>query len=130
MDDTLYYESQKLYGLKLFLTEFSNIKQREAIEVNLWDEYLMYAYIFGIADEVVKQFKNLYPEVVVEMQNMNMDFDTFIFINDISRSSVSSARSAKSEAEAKASSYSSGGGGFSSGGGGGGSFGGGGGGSR
>ena len=130
MDDTLYYESQKLYGLKLFLTEFSNIKQREAIEVNLWDEYLMYAYIFGIADKVAKQFKNLYPEVVVEMQNMNMDFDTFIFINDISRSSVSSARSAKSEAEAKASSYSSGGGGFSSGGGGGGSFGGGGGGSR
>ena len=130
MDDTLYYESQKLYGLKLFLTEFSNIKQREAIEVNLWDEYLMYAYIFGIADKVVKQFKNLYPEVVVEMQNMNMDFDTFIFINDISRSSVLSARSAKSEAEAKASSYSSGGGGFSSGGGGGGSFGGGGGGSR
>ena len=130
MDDTLYYESQKLYGLKLFLTEFSNIKQREAIEVNLWDEYLMYAYIFGIADKVAKQFKNLYPEVVVEMQNMNMDFDTFIFINDISRSSVLSARSAKSEAEAKASSYSSGGGGFSSGGGGGGSFGGGGGGSR
>ena len=130
MDDTLYYESQKLYGLKLFLTEFSNIKQREAIEVNLWDEYLMYAYIFGIADKVAKQFKNLYPEVVVEMQNMNMDFDTFIFINDISRSSVTSARSAKSEAEAKASSYSSGGGGFSSGGGGGGSFGGGGGGSR
>ena len=130
MDDTLYYESQKLYGLKLFLTEFSNIKQREAIEVNLWDEYLMYAYIFGIADKVAKQLKNLYPEVVVEMQNMNMDFDTFIFINDISRSSVLSARSAKSEAEAKASSYSSGGGGFSSGGGGGGSFGGGGGGSR
>ena len=130
MDDTLYEESKKLYGLKLFLEHFSNIKEKEAIEVNLWDEYLMFAYIFGIADKVAKQFKNLYPEIKDIMQQSNytsdFDFDTFIFINNISKSSYSAA----SNARAAASSYSSGGGGFSSGGGGGGSFGGGGGGSR
>ena len=126
MDDTLYEESKKLFGLKLFLDEFSNIKDREAIEVNLWDEYLMYAYIFGNAKKVMQQFKNLYPEIQTEMENYNLDYDTLYFLNHISYSSASAATSARSAAQ----SYSSGGGGFSSGGGGGGSFGGGGGGSR
>lgn len=124
MDDVLYEDSKKLYGLKLFLEEFSKIDTKEAIEVKLWDEYLMFAYIFGIADKVAKQFKNLYPEYIENLDNV--DFDTIIFLNTISTRSVSAASTARSRAE----SYSSGGGGFSSGGGGGGSFGGGGGGSR
>ena len=124
MDDVLYEDSKKLYGLKLFLEEFSKIDTKEAIEVKLWDEYLMFAYLFGIADKVAKQFKNLYPEYIESLDNI--DFDTIIFLNTISARSVSAANSARSRAE----SYSSGGGGFSSGGGGGGSFGGGGGGSR
>ena len=126
MSDTLYEDSKKLYGLKLFLDEFSNIKEREAIEVNLWDEYLMFAYIFGNAKKVMKQFKDLYPEIETQMENYNLDYDTLYFLNTISYSSASAATSARSAAQ----SYSSGGGGFSSGGGGGGSFGGGGGGSR
>ena len=124
MDDVLYEDSKKLYGLKLFLEEFSKIDTKEAIEVKLWDEYLMFAYLFGIADKVAKQFKNLYPEYIENLDNI--DFDTIIFLNTISVRSVSAANTARSRAQ----SYSSGGGGFSSGGGGGGSFGGGGGGSR
>lgn len=121
MDDTIYNESVKLYGLKRFLDEFSRMDTKEVLEVKLWDEYLMYAYIFGIADKVAKQLKNLYPEVI---QEYNYDYNTLILISNISNSGVSAASSARSAAE----SYSSGGGGFSSGGGGGGSFGGGGGG--
>ena len=64
MDDTIYNESVKLYGLKRFLDEFSRMDTKEVLEVKLWDEYLMYAYIFGIADKVAKQLKNLYPEVI------------------------------------------------------------------
>ena len=116
MDDTIYDDSVKLFGLKKFLTEFSNMKTREALEVHIWDEYLMFAYIFGIADKVAKQLKELYPEVLV---NNDIDYGTLVYINHISTSSVSAASSARS---------SSGGGGYSSGGGGGGSFGGGGGG--
>lgn len=121
LNDTLYYESVKLYGLKKFLEEFSTIDKKEVIEVKLWDEYLMFAYIFGIADKVAKQLKNLYPEIIEEY---NYDYDTLIFINNISISSVKAASSARSAAQ----NYSAGGGGFSVGGGGGGSFGGGGGG--
>ena len=123
MDDTIYEESVKLYGLKKFLDEFSKIDTREVLEVHIWDEYLMFAYIFGIADKVAKQLKNLYPEVLTNQDNY-VDFDTLMYINYISTRSVNAATTAMSRAE----SYSSGGGGFSSGGGGGGSFGGGGGG--
>ena len=121
MDDTIYKDSKELYGLKLYLNEFSSINTKEVMEVHLWDEYLMFAYIFGIADKVTKQLKNLYPEVI---KDYNIDFDTLLYINYISTRSVNAASNARSRAE----SYSSGGGGFSSGGGGGGSFGGGGGG--
>lgn len=124
MDDTIYDESVKLYGLKKFLDEFSEMKTKEVMEVHLWDEYLMFAYIFGIADKVAKQLKNLYPEVFEENGIDGIDYETLAYINYISHRSVSAASSARSRAE----SYSSGGGGFSSGGGGGGSFGGGGGG--
>lgn len=121
LDDTIYEESIKLYGLKRFLDEFSQMNTKEVLEVKIWDEYLMFAYIFGNADKVAKQLKNLYPEVI---EQSNFDYDTLVFINNISTTSVSAASAARSAAE----SYSSGGGGFSSGGGGGGSFGGGGGG--
>ena len=121
MDDTIYEDSKELYGLKLYLNKFSSINTKEVMEVHLWDEYLMFAYIFGIADKVTKQLKNLYPEVI---KDYNIDFDTLLYINYISTRSVNAASNARSRAE----SYSSGGGGFSSGGGGGGSFGGGGGG--
>ena len=98
------------------------MKNKEAIEVKLWDEYLTFAYLFGMADKVAKQFKDLYPEVVREMEANNLDYGTFIYINSLSNRTVHAASAARQAAE----SYSGGGGGFSSGGGGGGSFGGGG----
>ena len=126
MDDKIYEDSIQLYGLKKYLEEFSRMDTKEVMEVKLWDEYLMFAYLFGIASQVAKQLKDMYPEVIEQMQNQNFDYDTLLFVNNISMRSVSAATSARRAAE----SYSSGGGGFSSGGGGGGSFGGGGGGSR
>ena len=127
MDDKIYEDSCKLYGLKLYLEEFSKMDTKEVMDVHLWDEYLMFAYLFGIADKVAKQLKNLYPKEFTEYTtNYGVDFDTFIFINNISTKGASAASSARSAARSAAESYSSGGGGFSSGGGGGGSFGGGG----
>ena len=126
MDDSIYNDSIELYGLKKYLLEFSSMKTKEVMEVKLWDEYLMFAYLFGIADKVANQFKNMYPEIVEQMESSNFNYDTIIFLNHVSTRSVSAASSARSAAQ----SYSSGGGGFSSSGGGGGSFGGGGGGSR
>ena len=112
-------EAIKMKGLKQFFNEFENMKDKEAIEVNMWEEYLMYAQIFGVAEKVAKQFKELYPDLITDQT-----YNSMVFVNTISTSGMASASTARSRAE----SYSSGGGGFSSGGGGGGSFGGGGGG--
>ncbi len=77
--------------------------------------------MMGIAKEVAKQFKDLYPDII-EQSNFG-SYDNIVFVNMCATHGISQANSAKARAE----SYSSGGGGFSSGGGGGGSFGGGGG---
>lgn len=121
---TVIDEAKKLKGLKQFLKEFTRIEEKKPIEVKLWNEYLMYAQIFGIAEEVMSKFKKLYPEIIEEMKEYNCNYNTFYFANSISNTGVKAASAARSAAQ----SYSSGGGGFSSGGGGGGSFGGGGGG--
>ena len=106
MDDTIYAESVKLYGLKNFLEEFAKMDTKEVLDVHLWDEYLMFAYLFGIANKVTKQLKNLYPDAI---NGQNYDYDTLMFINSMSYSSMASANT------------SSDGGGGASGGGGGGS---------
>ena len=115
----IYEEAKKLAGLKKFFEDFASMEDKSAIEVHLWDYYLQYAQIFGIADKVAAEFKKLYPDVIKDL-----DYANVIFINTFSHNAMQSASSAYD----RANSYSSGGGGFSSGGGGGGSFGGGGGG--
>ena len=112
-------KASQMAGLKKFFKEFTSMHEKTAIEVKMWREYLIYAQIFGMAKEVAKEFKDLYPDVISDDM-----YNDVILINTFSYTGVSAASTAKARAE----SYSSGGGGFSSGGGGGGSFGGGGGG--
>lgn len=127
VDSSMMEVAEQMAGLKKFLKEFTLINEREPIEVSLWNEYLMYAQIFGIADEVASQFKKLYPEIIMDMDNIGYDYTDIVFIHTIADVGIKSASTARSRAESYSSSG-SGGGGFSSGGGGGGSFGGGGGG--
>ena len=124
VDSSLMIEAEQLQGLKNFLKEFTLIKEKEPIEVHLWNEYLIYAQIFGMAKEVAKQFKKLYPEINDYMNQYGYSYDSIYFLHNVSNTGMKSANTAQD----RANSYSSGGGGFSSGGGGGGSFGGGGGG--
>lgn len=115
-------EALELAGLKKYLLEYTLITDREALEVHLFEEYLILAQMMGIAKTVAKEFKELYPNIIEESNFYS--YDNIIFIQSCAYHGISQANAAKSRAE----SYSSGGGGFSSGGGGGGSFGGGGGG--
>ena len=115
-------QAYEISGLKRFLLEYTMIQEKEAMQVVLLEEYLMYAQLMGIAKQVAKEFKDLYPELI-EQTHYN-SYDDVLWIHYCSVSGISAASSAKRAAE----SYSSGGGGHSSGGGGGGSFGGGGGG--
>lgn len=104
-------EAIKIAGLKKYLIDYTLIKEREAIEVELFESYLIFAQILGIADQVAKQFKKLYPDIIE--QSNYQSYDNIYYINYCASRGISSANSARAAAE----SYSSGGGGFSSGGG-------------
>lgn len=117
-------ESRNLLGLKKYLEEFTLVKEREVPEVILWEDYLIYAALFGIADKVAEQLKDIDPDVFKRIYNMEEN-DAWQVIN-ISHSlarSITSAQTAYSVANS-GSSYSgggghsshSGGGGFSGGG--------------
>lgn len=116
-------KATQLAGLKKYLKEYTLIKEREAVEVTLFEDYLIYAQMLGIAKEVAKEFKELYPEVIE--QSKFSSYNDIIFVNYYAGNIVTSAQSARTQTERRASDYSAGGDGFSSGGGGGDSFGGG-----
>lgn len=68
MDDKIYEDTKKLYGLKLFLLNFSLMNSKEVMDVKIWEDYLMFAYLFGIADTVFDKFKKMYPSYLDKME--------------------------------------------------------------
>lgn len=54
-------EAIKQKGFIKFLKDFTLINEREAIEVALWDEYLVLAALFGLGEKVLEKFKSLDP---------------------------------------------------------------------
>ena len=54
-------ENRKLIGFKKFLEDTTLIKQRTSPEVALWREYLIFASLIGIADQVAKELKDIDP---------------------------------------------------------------------
>ena len=115
-------QALNIAGLKKYLNDYTLISEREDNDVVLFEDYLILAQMFGIADKVAENFKKLYPDLITETNFYSYDNINFIHIY-----AVHAMTSAHSAHYAAASRYSGGGGGFSVGGGGGGSFGGGGG---
>ena len=107
-------------GLKKYMEEFSLLKEREVPELALWEQFMVYATSFGIAKKVMKQLKEVYPEL--QDEEFARQYTVMNAVNsgigDTVSSSVSS--SVASIASSSDSSGSGGGGGFSGGGGGGG----------
>lgn len=121
-------EINHVIGFKKFLEEMSSIDDKEVIEVQLWEEYLIFATILGIADEVESQLKIKCPEFN-EVSYMDTIHTTRI-MRDFTYRSVVAAYRAQSSASSGSYSRSSGSGGHSSSSGGGHSYSGGGGGGR
>ncbi len=114
-------EKQIWKGLKKYMDDFSMLDKREIPEIVIWEQFLVYATAFGIADKVIKQLKEVYKEL-----GKSFDFDSpsygymyFMTNNSFSSSFTNSMSSAFSTAYSSAYSSGSGsGGGFSGGGGG------------
>ncbi len=135
---------KELFGLRNFLNDFSRLNEKDIPEVYLWEEYLIYATVFGIGDKVLNSMKlkdinNNITDNVSFVYNYSNYIDSFSNIsNNISYMSKpemkfyipESSGGGSSSDWGSSSSGSGGGGGFSGGSSSGGSFGGGGGGGR
>lgn len=114
---------QQVFGLRKFLKDFTLIGDRGVVEVRLWNNYLVFASLYGIAGQVRKDFKKVCPEYfsLSEVARMmdRMDDTTFRTMVDVPATYFYNSAHAYSAVQG-ASSWSGGGGGRSSWGGGGG----------
>jgi hypothetical protein len=69
-------ELGELMGLKRYLEDFSLVAERGIKEMPIWRELLSYAMLFGIADQVAEQMKELYPELSSELTDYSQSMDT------------------------------------------------------
>ena len=110
----------KWKAFKKFLLDFGRFEEKQLPEIVLWEKYLVYATVFGIAKKVYKAM-----EIKIKDMNINNDMSLYpILFSDhyfsaSLMSTVNTARTASVSkiAESNMSSSSGGGGGFSGGGG-------------
>ncbi len=121
-------QAQILLGLRKYLSDFTLMKEKESIEVHLWKEYLVYGALFGIADKVAKQLKDINPQLLeTELGYDYPTLHTLINLNNSLARAITRARAAQSGSSGGGfggfggSTSFGGGGGFSGGGSGGGS---------
>ena len=117
-------EARQVFGLKKFLQEFTLLDERHVSEVGLWKDYMIYATLFGIADQVIRDMKKINPEYfnMDQVAQQMADDMTIPMIYSTMHSSTARAISNKAAREQRASggggrvSWGGGGGGFSGGG--------------
>ena len=119
-------EAANVEGFIKYLKDFGSMNEKNYIEVKVWEDYLIFAELFGIADKVREQFKKLYPNVkTADFAEYYKLLDTFEHIaEDFACSCIAGASSGYKNSLSNSHDYSgydssSGGGGssFSSGGG-------------
>lgn len=106
---------QEWKGLKKYMEDFSMLDRREVPELVIWEKYLVFATVFGVADKVIKQLKIVYPN----LDEMTNGIGTFTYMNLMLHTDFNSSftRAINSSISSAYSSGSGSGGGFSGGGG-------------
>ena len=104
-------QARHLIEFRNFLEAFTLSKERGAIEATLWRDYLVFAALFGIADQVAREFEKLYPtEFSSLMQTSGLNGTSFYDLSRLSQN-ISATAMRNAFAEKVSHSYSSSGGG-------------------
>ena len=106
---------RQVFGLKMFLNDFTLANERHLTELSLWNDYLVYAALYGIADQLKADMKKLNPEYL-QMSEITRNLTNNTVVPVLMATTYDTAHSVKSHVDSR----SSGGGGHSSFGGGGG----------
>lgn len=54
--------ARRAIGFKNFLNDFTLLGERKSAEVALWHDYIVFAALYGIADKVAKELKDIDPK--------------------------------------------------------------------
>lgn len=101
-------EYAKWSAFKKFLCDFSHFEDYDMMSVIIWEEYLVYASVFGVADLVEKQIRVKLKDLGdIEENNNSFSYDFFMlyhlnrlsrrmtFYSVVARQTVVAARAAK-----------------------------------
>lgn len=86
-------EARKTIGFRKYLKDFTLVNERESREVTLWKDYLVFAALYGIADKVAKELKEINPQAFEEV--MTCDYPTAyqaIYLSRVMADSITNAR--------------------------------------
>ena len=53
-------------ALRNWLRDFSALDERPPTDVAVWGEFMVYAYLFGVAEEVIKQLRVAAPDLMTD----------------------------------------------------------------
>ena len=73
------YDYGVWHGLKKYMLEFSRMKEYGVPQLELWEEYLVYATMMGISKEVCKELKLAYPQLGDEAYLMGNFGGTWLY---------------------------------------------------
>ena len=76
-------ELSEILGLKKFLLDFSLIRERGVAETVIWQDYMVYALLTGIADKVEKQIRDLYPDYIPQLDQYQRYIRSTRYYNDL-----------------------------------------------
>ena len=106
-------QARHLIEFRNFLEDFTLSKERGAVEVTLWQDYLVFAELFGIADKVAKQFEKLYPAEFSQFARILNGTSLYTVMSYSGNISASALRIAKTASALSSTGSSSSGGGSS-----------------
>lgn len=71
INDSLKKEAYNILGFKKFLLDFSEMEKKQAKESHIWEEYLLFAQMLGIATKIEREFNQLYPNLLEDINRLN-----------------------------------------------------------
>lgn len=83
-DEAAQKSAREALGLKKFLQDFTSMDVKSSIEVHLWQEYLVFAALFGIAEKVAKELKDI--DTTVYENTVFVDYATMYNVMRMTRS--------------------------------------------
>ena len=66
--------ARRVIGFEQYLKDYTLIKERASQEVALWQDYIIFAALYGIADKVAKELKDINPQIFEQV--VGVDYPT------------------------------------------------------